>query len=95
MSIELGDKARDKLSGTAGIVVCVAHWLYGCTRVSIQPDGKTKDGEPKSMLHLDEAQCEIIKKGVHKSIIYEPVQETRAARPGIGGPARETLGFRR
>ena len=84
MEINLGDRVKDKISGMTGIVVCKASWLYGCTRISIQPEA-TKDGHPVDLVHLDEPQVEVVQARVHEHTI---IQST-------GGPWRETPGFQR
>ena len=36
-TIELGDLVRDRITGFKGTVVALHHYLFGCTRVSVQP----------------------------------------------------------
>jgi hypothetical protein len=57
--ISVGDKVQDRITGLTGIVVCVAQWLNGCKRVTVQPqehkDGKIADlftGDPSDMVLL-------------------------------------------
>lgn len=57
--IQLGQKVRDPLSGLVGQVVTISDWLYGCTRIGIQPDGN-KDGKPFDIFYIDEPQVEIV-----------------------------------
>ena len=59
--VELGDRVKDKITGLKGIVVSVSQFLYGCTRVGIQPE-EAKDGKPAESFYIDEPQCEVIKK---------------------------------
>jgi len=61
--IELGDRVKDKISGLKGIVVGISNYLYGCKRVSIQPE-EAKDGKPAEWYTVDEPQLEIVKKSV-------------------------------
>ena len=35
--IQLGDRAKDRISGFEGIVIGIGQWLHGCRRISIQP----------------------------------------------------------
>ena len=51
MRIELGDRVRDKISGLQGIVVGDTKWLYGCRRITVQPE-KAKDNKPVEKLNL-------------------------------------------
>jgi hypothetical protein len=61
----LGDLVRDRITGASGIVVCVSHYLTGCTHVQIQ--GKAgKDGKPPEWISIEETRCEVLKKGVEK-----------------------------
>lgn len=82
--IELGDKVRDRISGLEGIVIGLTKWLYGCVRVSIQPQ-ESKDGRPADSFTIDEPQCELVKSGA-----IERPQEQPASRHGnrsdIGAP---------
>lgn len=64
MSIELGNKVRDKVSGVEGIAVSRTIFLNGCVRFSIQPKPAKRDGSIPSELWFDEKQLEVIGKGV-------------------------------
>ncbi len=48
--IELGDLAKDEVTGFEGIVTCRSEWLAGCVRISLQPREtyKAKDGDTKA-----------------------------------------------
>ena len=61
--VDLGDRVKDKISGLKGVVVARCEWLYGCTRLTIQPED-VKNGKPVDTYCLDEPQLEIIKKKV-------------------------------
>lgn len=61
--IKLGQRVRDTLSGTEGTAVARTEWLYGCVRISIQPEG-TKNGVPYDYFVVDEAQLDVIRKGL-------------------------------
>ena len=54
---KLGHTATDKITGATGIVICVAHWLNGCVRVSFQPQ-TLKDGLPSECVTLDIEQLD-------------------------------------
>jgi len=48
--ISLGSKVRDVYTGFTGIVVSRADYMYGCSRIEVNPmkigkDGKTRDSE--------------------------------------------------
>jgi hypothetical protein len=57
--VKLGDKAKDKITGFAGVVVARTEYLTGCTRVSLQSQ-KLHDGKPQDWVSFDEDQLEII-----------------------------------
>jgi len=61
--IELGDRVKDKITGLEGIVTGRYEYLYGCLRMSVQPE-KAKDGKPVESFVLDEPQLELLKKAV-------------------------------
>ena len=59
--VELGDKAKDTVSGFTGIVVGIHDWLNGCTRVTLQPK-VDKEGALLESQCFDEPQLKVIKK---------------------------------
>lgn len=61
--IELGDKVKDRISGLDGVVVCITYWLYGCVRVSVQPQSY-KEWKPSEIFTIDMPQLELIEKNV-------------------------------
>jgi hypothetical protein len=58
--IELGDIARDTISGFEGVVVAETNWLHSCRRLTLQPK-KLHDGNPVDNRTFDEPQCELVK----------------------------------
>jgi hypothetical protein len=69
MSVQLGTKVRDSLSGIEGVVIARTEWLYGCIRITIQPHG-AHDGKPFEAFTIDEPQCEIVRDGTAASSGY-------------------------
>jgi hypothetical protein len=63
MRINLGDKARDKVTGFEGICIVRSEYVSGCTRVGLQPVAD-KDGKIPDAQHFDEPMLEVIKAGV-------------------------------
>jgi len=61
--INLGDRVRDRISGIVGIAIARTEWLYGCVRISIQPEKAEKDkpNKPAENFTVDEPQCEVLK----------------------------------
>ena len=62
--IELGDVAKDKISGFEGVVVAITEWLHACKRVTLQPeDINPKTGQPVDNFTFDMPQLEMVNKG--------------------------------
>jgi hypothetical protein len=77
--INLGQKAKDKITGFRGIITGRAQYLYGCDQYCIVPpaqDGKIASGE-----WFDEGRIEVIGPGVLP-------EEVQVSKPG--GPNRES-----
>lgn len=64
MNINLGDRAKDRITGFIGIVVAEMHWLYGCRRLTLQPE-TLKDGKTQERESFDEPQLEVVERAVH------------------------------
>lgn len=60
MSIKLGQKVKDTITGLEGIAIARTEWLYGCKRITIQPQGVTDDNKPADPVFVDEPQCEVV-----------------------------------
>ena len=76
--IELGDIARDKITGFEGVVIANTQWLNGCDRLSLKPR-KMKKGVTLNSEVFDRPQLELVSKQVLK-----------AARKTGGDQARQT-----
>lgn len=74
MRIELGDEARDTVTGFKGIAIVRSEYISGCARIGLQPP-MDKEGKLPDALHFDEPMLEVTKA---KRI---PAQPTR-----LGGP---------
>ena len=89
MTIELGDRVKDRITGIAGIVTWKAEYMAGCRRFGIQPEKLTKDGEKPKDIAFDEPDLVIVKKGVHAVIPIGAIATPKVpARRYAGGPAR-------
>lgn len=82
--ISLGDRVKDRISGVKGICVGYHYWLYGCERITIQPE-EHKDGKPADGICVDAAQVEVVKAGVIKG--YVPPAGVVDSRDVISRPA--------
>jgi hypothetical protein len=59
MAIKLGSKVRDSITGFTGIAVSRTEHLFGCVRVSIEPQ-ECKDGKPVDICWFDEQRVELV-----------------------------------
>jgi len=59
MKINLGDKARDKITGFEGVCTVRSEYISGCTRIGLQPP-IDKDGKIPDAGHFDEPMLEVI-----------------------------------
>lgn len=59
--INLGDVARDKITGFKGMVVARTKWLQNCDRLMLQPQELDKDGKVADSQSFDEPFMEFIK----------------------------------
>jgi hypothetical protein len=76
--IQLGQRARDKVTGFEGVLTGMARYLYGCDQYCIVP--AVKEGELKDGHWFDEGRVEILGRGILP-------EEVRVERPG--GPQRD------
>ncbi|MEO5742765.1 MAG: hypothetical protein ABIS29_19430 [Vicinamibacterales bacterium] len=89
-TIELGDIAKDSISGLTGVVIADTMWLNGCRRVTLQPP-EMKDGKPIEAQTFDEDQLVLVSAQAHASkgrIRLQPHRNDQPlARTGTGGPS--------
>lgn len=64
--IELGDVARDSITGFEGVVIGETRWIHGCVRFALQPKG-LKDGKPVEFISFDEPQLVLVSKKAAKT----------------------------
>ena len=77
VSIELGSKVRDSISGLEGIATSRTEWLYGCVRVGVTPT-ELHEGKPVGELGFDEDQLALVKDKVTPA-----ASKTGGSRPSI------------
>jgi hypothetical protein len=75
--IDLGDVARDVITGFEGVVVSRHEYLHGCARLSIQPRA-LHEGTPVETQTFDEPQLALISR-----------RGTPWVQPTTGGPRPE------
>jgi hypothetical protein len=81
MAVQLGDKARDTITGFTGTVVALTQWIHGCQRATLQPP-VDKDGKLPDAQTFDVPSMEIIEAKP------APVRKT-------GGPQNDRAALRR
>lgn len=57
----LGDSAKDIVTGFSGICIARYEWLNGCVRYELQP-AKLKDGKPAEPQTFDQGQLALVKR---------------------------------
>ncbi len=58
MSIKLGDRVKDSITGFKGIATARAEYLYGCVQVLVQPES-IKDGAIVKSQWMDEQRLDV------------------------------------
>lgn len=84
-TLELGDLARDMVTGYEGVVVACAKFLTGCDRVTLQAKVDSKDSKLPEPYGFDVTTVEVIKKHAVTPIGRE-LPETPALERKPGGP---------
>lgn len=76
--INLGDIARDEITGFQGVVTARSQWLQGCDRLQLQPRD-LDDGSIRDPQWFDEPQVELVSTA---AVTWTPeVRETGGPRP--------------
>lgn len=58
--VKLGSNVKDTLTGFSGMATGRSEWLYGCTRIYIEP-AEMREGKPIEGQWFDEQRVEVIK----------------------------------
>lgn len=58
--VKLGSKVKDSITKFTGIATGRSEWLYGCTRIYIEP-AEMREGKPIEGQWFDEQRIEVIK----------------------------------
>lgn len=82
MTINLGDRARDQVTGFEGVVVARTVWLHGCVRVTLQPQ-KLDAGKIIEPQTFDEKQLTLVR----RSVVASTPEEKRPTTTGGPRPA--------
>ena len=76
---EIGDVARDCITGFEGTIIAITQWTTGCARASLQPR-VGKDGRVPDPVGVDVLMLEMLKTGPR-----HPAETSK------GGPAPEPI----
>ena len=91
--IELGDTAKDDVTGFQGAVVAITRWLHGCDRIVLQPQSLDKDGKVRESQVFDRNQMSLVKKNVVAVTAPKPLAEVQEKI--TGGPRNDKAALRR
>lgn len=86
MTITLGDKAKDTISGFTGIVTGEYKYLNGCVRLQLEPDKLDKEGKRQESCVFDIEQLVLVKPRVH--VVKSPSGGPRPDPASRATPAR-------
>lgn len=56
--LQVGERAKDSISGFEGIIFGITEYLHGCRHILLKPDSLGKEGKPAEGVWFDEPQCE-------------------------------------
>ena len=84
MSVEIGDRAKDRISGFTGIVVTRSDWMNNCLRFGLQAERLDEKGHKPDVVYFDEPDLVVTKKAV-----YASVRPARTPAAATGGPDRQ------
>lgn len=93
--VELGDRVKDPVTGFVGIACVLSTWLNGCIRIGIQPEKLDKDGKVQEAQYFDQGGLVVVKKRVHRPVIFTATEAPKETRRSSGGPPREGGNFRK
>lgn len=86
--IEMGDIAKDDLTGFEGVVIGRTHWLSNCDRLTLQPQALGSDGQPMKSNSFDITHCQLVRKG---AVVATPFQGDMHPELALGDTARDTI----
>lgn len=78
--MKFGDRVKDSITGFEGIYAGRTDWMFGCSRICIQPE-KLKDGKPIEAEWFDDQRVVLT-----KSL---PLTVSKSSKSTTGGPQRD------
>ena len=79
--IELGQEAKDKVTGFEGIITARHQYITGCDQYQLCPPGVDKENKLKDIYSFDEGRIEILGPGITEKEVRGPKK---------GGPQRQS-----
>jgi len=86
--ILLGDTVRDVYTGFVGTALARTDWLYGCTRIMVEPTELTKEGAPYASVEFDEQRLVVVKRNPFRN--SAPWVDSGGPRPSPKAPRTPT-----
>lgn len=77
---QLGDRARDRITGFEGVVTGTCRYLTGCDQLLLAP--QSRDGDFKESHWFDRDRCVVV-----EAAVFKPTDVSSAERPGPDRPA--------
>lgn len=84
MSIKLGSKVRDSITGFSGIATARHEYLYGCIRITVTPD-QLREGKPVEEQWFDEQRLSLVEE---REPVVSPSSSARTGGPQSAPPSR-------
>ena len=81
--VKLGSKVKDMLTGFTGTATGRTEWVFGCSRIFIEPNKLKDDGAPIEGQWFDEQRVEVVEE-------KEPVV-SKDSSATTGGPQRDPM----
>jgi len=87
MTIELGSKVKDPITGFEGIAISRTIYLTGCAVIGVRPP-MGKDGKEPDVAHFDEPMLNLLetpgKTGISRAEVQPPTPVKTIADPRAG-----------
>lgn len=82
-NVQLGNKARDSITGFAGVATSRTEYLYGCRRIGLTP-AELKDGKPQDTQYFDDPQLTDVEEKI-------PTPDSPKWLVDLGDKAKDTI----
>lgn len=86
MEAKLGQRARDIVTGTEGIITARAEYLNGCVRYCVQPQVSEAHQIADKVEWVDHQQLQVLDDGVRGAMCLDGPRNIQSA--DVGGPPK-------